>query len=186
MDFINPSGYITIDGIDIKDLNLISLRDQIAYVPQEVNLFRGTLRSNIIVKDQDADDESIIKASLLGLIDQFVKKHPKGYHMKIGEQGYGLSGGQKQAICIARAFICQDTPIAIMDEPTNSFDSTMESLFIQRIKPILENKTTLLISHKMATMQLVDRLILIDEGKIKMDGKKENVLSQLNKSGQNE
>ncbi len=172
------SGFISIDNIDVREIDPADLRRQIAYVPQESALFRGTLRSNIVYKKQTVNDERILEASRIGLIDQFIKNHPLGYDMPIGEQGYGLSGGQKRAITIAQAFI-EKTPIVLLDEPTNAMDNSMENLFIQRIQKEVQGKTTLLISHKFNLMGIVNRLILLDRGKIVLDDTKEVVLKAL-------
>ncbi len=172
------SGFISIDNIDVREIDPADLRKQIAYVPQETTLFRGTVRSNIVYKKQTVNDQRILEASRIGLVDQFVKNHPMGYDMPIGEQGYGLSGGQKRALTIAQAFI-EKTPVILLDEPTNSMDNTMENLFIKRIQKEIQGKTTLIISHKFNLMSLVDRLILLENGKIILDDKKEVVLKAL-------
>lgn len=173
------SGYISIDGFDIKDIEPSFLRNQISYVPQEPSLFRGTLRFNLVTKKQNASDSEVIRAAEIGLVDQFVKNHPLGYNMLIGELGYGLSSGQKQAISIARAFI-RETPIVLMDEPTNFFDNSVENLFIQRVSNVVENKTTIIVSHKMNVMKLVDRFILLENGRVLEDGAKKAILTKLN------
>lgn len=174
------SGSIIIDDIDIRQIDPADLRKQIVYVPQEVTLFRGTLRSNIVYKKPNASDEEIMRAAQIGMVDQFVNRHPLGYDMPIGEQGYGLSGGQKQSVSLARAFI-EEAPIILMDEPSNSLDNAAEQLLITRLREATENKTTVIITHRSSLMGLVDRLILIDEGKVIMDGPKERVLEALQK-----
>jgi len=181
LDLYQPDkGAVLIDDIDIHQIDPVDLRKQISYVPQETTLFQGTLRSNIIYKKPNASDESILKASKIALIDQFVNRHPMGYNMPIGEQGYGLSGGQKQSVSIARAFI-EEAPIVLMDEPSNSLDNTAEQILMQNLKNATEGKTTILITHRSSMMSLVDRLILLDEGKIVMDGPKDKVLAALQK-----
>lgn len=174
------NGSISIDDIDISQIDPADLRKRISYVPQDVTLFRGTLRENIIYKKPNVTDEKILKASHIGLVDQFVNQHPMGYDMPIGEQGYGLSGGQKQSVSIARAFI-EDAPIILLDEPSNSMDNSTEQLLLERLKDVTRDKTTILITHKTSLMALVDRLILIDEGKVVMDGPKADVLEALKK-----
>lgn len=174
------SGSIVIDDIDIGQIDPADLRKQIAYVPQEVTLFRGTLRSNIVYKKPNVCDEKILNAAYIGLIDLFVNHHPLGYDMPVGEQGYGLSGGQKQSISIARAFI-EESPIVLMDEPSNSLDNAAEQLLISRLREATAHKTTVIITHRTSLMSLVDRLIVIDEGKVIMDGPKERVLDTLQK-----
>ncbi len=185
MNLYQPhSGSILIDDVDISQIDPADLRKQISYVPQEVTLFHGTLRDNIVYKQPNATDEAILKAAHIGTIDQFVNQHPKGFDMQIGEQGYGLSGGQKQSVTIARAFI-NKTPIILLDEPSNSMDNNTEKILISRLNEATKGKTTLLITHKTAMMALVDRLILIDNGKIVMDGPKSQVLAVLSKGSTN-
>jgi ATP-binding cassette subfamily C protein LapB len=183
MNVYQPDGgSILIDDIDISQIDPADLRKQVAYVPQDVTLFRGTLRDNIVYKKPNATDEQILRASSVGLVDQFVNQHPMGYDMSVGEQGYGLSGGQKQSVTIARAFI-DDAPIVLLDEPSNSMDNSTEQLLINRLRPALQDKTTIIVTHKTAMMALVDRLILIDDGRVVMDGPKQNVLAALQKKG---
>jgi ATP-binding cassette, subfamily C, bacterial LapB len=172
------SGSILIDDLDISQIEIADLRKQISYVPQYGTLFRGTLRSNIVYKHPKASDEQILKASYISGVNQFANINPLGFNMPIGEQGYGLSGGQKQSICIARAFV-ETGPIVLLDEPTGSLDNQAENRFIAQIKEELKDKTVIIITHKSSTMSLVDRLILIDNGKIIMDGPKQKVLDAL-------
>ncbi len=172
------SGSVSVDDIDINQIDPADLRKQIAYVPQDISLFRGTLRDNIIYKKPNVSDSRILRAATIGLVDQFVNQHPMGFDMPIGEQGYGLSGGQKQSVAIARAFV-EDASIILLDEPTNSMDNATERLLLTRLQPAIQGKTTILVSHKTALMHLVDRLILIDDGKIIMDGPKNTVLQAL-------
>ncbi len=179
MNLYQPdSGAVLIDDIDINQLDPADLRKQIAYVPQDVTLFYGTLRDNIVYKVPDAHDEAIIRASHIGLVDQFVNQHPKGYDMPIGEQGFGLSGGQRQSVTIARAFVNEST-IIMLDEPSNSMDSSTEQILLSRLQEATKNKTTIIVTHKTSLMTLVDRLIIIDNGKVAMDGPKDQVLKAL-------
>ena len=173
------SGTILIDGIDISQIDPADLRKNIGYVPQDVNLFRGSVKNNIIYKAPYVNDEQMIKASKLAGVDDFVKLHPKGYDMPVGERGDGLSGGQKQAIAIARAFLL-DAPIVLLDEPTNSVDNVMESKIRANLAKNLVDKTTILITHKSTILSLVDRLIILDNGKLVIDGKRDEVLKKLN------
>ncbi|RUM64121.1 MAG: type I secretion system permease/ATPase [Sulfurimonas sp.] len=183
MNLYQPqSGAVLMDDIDINQLDPVDLRKQIAYVPQEVTLFQGTLRDNIVYKIPDAHDEAILKAARIGLVDQFVNLHPKGFDMPIGEQGYGLSGGQRQSVTIARAFV-NDAAIIMLDEPSNAMDSSTEQLLLSRLSEEIQGKTTIVVTHKTSLMALVDRLIVIDNGKVVMDGPKENVLKALKGGG---
>lgn len=173
------SGTILIDGIDISQIDPADLRKNIGYVPQDVNLFRGSVKNNIIYKAPYVNDEQMLRASKLAGVDDFVKLHPKGYDMPVGERGDGLSGGQKQAIAIARAFLL-DAPMILLDEPTNSVDNVMESQIRLNLSKNIIGKTTLLITHKSAILSLVDRLIILDNGKMIIDGKRDEVIKKLN------
>ncbi len=172
-------GSILIDGIDIKQIDPADLRQNISYVPQDVVLFKGTLKDNIILRAPNANDEEVLRVAALSGLEHFVNIHPMGFDMPVGERGDGLSGGQKQAISIARAFI-HESPIILLDEPTNSMDSTRESHFIKTLKEYKNDKTMLLISHKNNLLPLTDKLILLAEGKVILDDTRENVIKQLN------
>lgn len=172
------SGSVLIDGIDTNQIDPADLRNNIAYVPQDVTLFQGTLRENIVYKTPDADDEAILEAAHVGVVDSYVNRHPKGFDMEVGERGDGLSGGQKQSIAVARAFT-RECPIILLDEPSNSMDTTTEKLLIQRLQKKIEGKTTIIVTHKSSLLELVDRVIVLDNGKILLDGPKEAVLAKL-------
>lgn len=174
-------GSILIDGIDIKQIDPADLRQNISYVPQDVVLFKGTLKDNIILRAPDASDKDIIKVADLSGLNNFVNAHPMGFDMPIGERGDGLSGGQKQSISIARAFI-HSSPILLLDEPTSSMDSINEAHFIEEMQKQKIDKTMVLISHKNNLLPLTDRLILLSEGKIMIDDTRQNVIKQLSQS----
>ena len=173
-------GSILIDGIDIQQIDPADLRENISYVPQDVVLFKGTLKDNIILRAPDANDHEILRVAKLSGLDHFVNIHPMGFDMPVGERGDGLSGGQKQSISIARAFI-HPSPIVLLDEPTNSMDSTHEGHFIRAMKHYKINKTMMLISHKNNLLPLTDRLILLAQGKIVLDDTRANVIEQLSR-----
>ena len=173
-------GSILIDGIDIKQIDPADLRDGISYVPQDTMLFKGTLKENIILRSPDASDEEILIASSISGAKRFVDIHPMGFDMPVGERGEGLSGGQRQSISIARAFI-NPAPIILLDEPTNSMDSTNEMGFIHSLEKHQVGRTMILISHKNSLLNITKRLILLEQGKILIDGTKEEVVKQLNK-----
>lgn len=177
------SGTVLVDDIDLSQLDPAELRRQTSYVPQEVALFNTSLRANIVYKKPSVSNEALLKAAHIGLVSEFVNHHPHGFNMSIGEQGAGLSGGQKQAVGIARAFVTE-SPIVILDEPSNAMDSSSEALLLQRLDAATKGKTTILVTHKSSMMALVERLIIIDDGKVVMDGPKEKVLTAL-KGGQN-
>jgi len=172
-------GTILIDGIDISQIDPSDLRRNISYVPQDVTLFRGTVKENIVIQAPYANDAAVIKAAFISQTEDFVNLHPKGFDMEVGERGDGLSGGQRQSIAVARAFLV-DNPLIIMDEPSNSMDNTTELRLLNSLKVALEDKTTILVTHKSTLLALVDRLLVIDQGRVVMDGAKEEVLARLN------
>lgn len=176
--FEPTGGKVLFDNIDLSQIDPAKLRKEISYVAQESILFNDTLRSNILYKKSNANNEALLNAAHIGLVSEFVNKHPKGYDMNIGEQGIGLSGGQKQSVNIARSFI-NDTPIVLLDEPSSSMDSSSEALLLQRLKVATEGKTTILLTHKHSMLALVDRVIVMDDGCIVLDAKKEEVLQKL-------
>jgi len=172
-------GTILIDGIDISQIDPSDLRRNISYVPQDVTLFRGTVKENIVIQAPYANDAAVIKAAYISQTEDFVNLHPKGFDMEVGERGDGLSGGQRQSIAVARAFLV-DNPLIIMDEPSNSMDNTTELKLLNSLKVALADKTTILVTHKSTLLALVDRLLVIDQGRVVMDGAKEEVLARLN------
>ena len=180
--FYRPdSGSILIDGIDITQLDPAELRRNINYVPQDVILFSGDVRENIAYKAPYIDDVHILKAAKTAGVDDFIKTHPSGYSLKVNEGGTSLSGGQRQSIGVARALLTP-SPIYLFDEPTNAMDSSTEATLLRRLKENTIQNTLIVVTHKMSILQLVDRLIVIENGKLVADGKKEAVIEAL-KSG---
>lgn len=175
-------GAVLVDGIDIHQVDPADLRRNIGYVPQDVVLFRGTVKENIVYKAPHVDDETILRAAEVGGVKEFTDKHPQGFDMPVGERGMGLSGGQKQNIAISRGFLL-DAPIMLLDEPTNSMDTGGEMKIIASLKKNLKGKTAIVITHKMTLLELVDRLIVVDDGRIVLDGRKEQVLQALKGGG---
>lgn len=175
-------GSVLIDDIDIRQLDPARLRKQVGYVPQDVMLFKGTMKENIIYKSPRADDASIIKASKISGAEYFINRHPKGFEMEVGEWGSTLSGGQRQSVAIARAFI-DDPAIVLLDEPINMMDSSTEQEIIRNLKGAIVGKTTIIVTHQMSLLQLVDRIIVMGNGKVLADGPKEDVLRQLKSKG---
>ncbi len=172
------SGSILIDGIDIKQIDPANLRKSISYVPQEVNLFQGTIKENILNNYKYYTDEEILDIAKISGVDDFVKIHPLGYEMQINERSIGLSGGQKQTVGIARALL-NDTNTLLFDEPMNAMDQTTERTIINRLKSTIEEKTLLLITQKLTTLDLCERVIVLHNGKKIMDDSKPEVLKQL-------
>jgi ATP-binding cassette, subfamily C, bacterial LapB len=171
-------GAIAIDGIDINQIDPADLRSHIAYLSQDVELFRGTLRENVLFKAPRIHDDALLQAAHAGGVDLFVNRLPMGYDTPVGEQGVGLSGGQRQCVALARALLL-DCPIIILDEPTNSMDNTTEAEIRKRLLEYTRGKTLILVTHKAPMLDLVDRLIVMDEGRVVLDGPKEQVLKTL-------
>jgi len=174
------SGTILIDGIDMRQLDPVEVRSSIGYVSQEVYLFRGTVRDNISIASATADDQQILRASKLAGVDDFVRQHPMGYDMPIGEGGSGLSGGQRQSIAIARALL-HDPTILVLDEPSASMDPESEYLLIKRLEEHVPEKTLIVVTHRNSVLALVDRIIVIDQGYIIADGPRDKILDLLAK-----
>ena len=171
-------GSILIDGIDISQIDPADLRKKISYVPQDIHLFRNTIKNNILGSHKFVDDEWMIKCSKISGTDEFVRLHPMGYDMPIGERGAGLSGGQRQSVGIARALI-NDSDIWLFDEPTNAMDQTSESNVLTNLKENIENKTVLLVTQKMNMLDLVSRVIVMNNGEKVLDGAKLDVIKKL-------
>jgi len=163
------SGNILIDGQDIRDVTLSSLRDSFALIPQDPALFHRTLLENIRYGRHNATEAEVIAASKLAHIDEFIQTLPDGYHTLVGERGVKLSGGQKQRIAIARA-ILKNAPILILDEATSHLDSITEGFVQESLLTLMKNKTTIVIAHRLSTLLNMDRIIVFDKGKIIEDG----------------
>jgi ATP-binding cassette subfamily C protein LapB len=176
------SGMVTMDATDIRQIDPTELRRFIGYVPQDIQLFRGTVRNNVMMGTHDVDDMSILRASEIAGVDEFVKKHPLGYDMEIGELGRGLSGGQRQCIVIARALLL-DPPVLVLDEPTSNMDNRSEVRLRKKLAEVIREKTLILITHRASLLDMVDRLVVIDNGAIVADGPKASVLEAM-KRGQ--
>lgn len=177
------SGSISIDHIDINQIDPADLRQHIGYLSQDIELLRGTIRENIAYKNLQVNDERLLRAAAVCGVDLFVNQLPQGFDTEVGEQGSFLSGGQRQAIALGRAVLL-DESIIMLDEPTNSFDNTTESIVKKRLYECTRDKTLILVTHKAAMLDLVERLIVIDDGRVVLDGPKRDVLEAL-KGGQN-
>lgn len=172
------SGAVLVDGIDLRQLDPAELRRSVGYVPQDVTLFYGSLRDNLTIATPTADDAAVLRAAQIGGILEFVNRHPRGFDMMVGERGESLSGGQRQAVAIARAAI-HDPPVLLMDEPTGSMDHSSEEEIKQRLREFATGKTLIVITHRTSLLDLVDRIIVIDAGKIVADGPKAQVVEAL-------
>jgi len=175
-------GSVLVDGIDLRQLDPADLRRNIGCVSQDAILFYGTLRENIAYGAPYADDSAVIAAAELAGLGDFVNKHPRGFDMYIGERGESLSGGQRQCVAIARAFL-MEPPILLLDEPTSSMDYTTENEFKLRLsrfaKRFSPGKTLLIATHRSSLIDLAERIIVIDDGRIVADGPRAEVLDAL-------
>lgn len=176
------SGSLLVDGVDIRQVDVSDLRHNIGYVPQDIQLFSGTLRDNLVSGARYVDDELVVHAAELAGVHEFARLHPQGYELQVGERGQQLSGGQRQNVALARALLL-DPPILLLDEPTSAMDNTGEEALKQRLAKVVANKTLLLVTHRASMLSLVDRLIIIDRGQIIADGPKQTVMEAL-KRGQ--
>lgn len=174
--FFEPTGgEILIDGANIGDATIFSLRKQISLVSQDVMLFNDTVRNNIAYGRFDVSLEKVMDAAKAAYAHQFIIKMPEGYDTVIGERGVRLSGGERQRIAIARA-ILKDSPILILDEATSSLDTESEFMVQKALENLMKNRTTFVIAHRLSTIQHADRIAVVDEGKIKEIGKHDELL----------
>jgi len=176
------AGAVMIDGVDIRQFDPLQLRRHIGYVPQDVSLFFGTLRDNIIAGggSDGVDDEALLRAIKLSGLDRLVNAHPQGVELPVGERGQMLSGGQRQAVAIARALV-HDPQILLLDEPTSSMDHASEEAFKANLKAYGQGKTLIVVTHRTSLLSLVDRILVIDAGKVVADGPRDKVVEALRK-----
>jgi len=168
--FYDPSeGQVRIDGQDIRNYSLQSLREQISLVLQESLLFSGTIRDNIAFARPGASDKEIAAAAATANADEFIQRLPEGYETLVAERGTTLSGGQKQRIAIARA-ILRDAPILILDEPTSGLDAVSERTVMEALERAVVGRTTLIIAHRLTTVRLADRIVVLERGRIVEEG----------------
>jgi ATP-binding cassette subfamily B protein len=170
-------GAILIDGQDIRDVTQNSLRENIAMIPQDPSLFHRSLMENIRYGRVGATDEKVIEAAKKAHAHEFIEKLPQGYDSLVGERGVKLSGGQRQRIAIARA-ILKNAPILILDEATSQLDSITESLIQESLWKLMQNKTTIVIAHRLSTLLHMDRILVFDKGKIMEDGSHNELLAK--------
>ena len=172
------AGNVLVDGIDTRQIDPVDLRRNIGYMPQNVVLFSGTVRQNLTMGAPHVDDAAMVRAAQLVGLDEHINRHPKGFDMLVGERGDALSGGQKQAVALARALL-EDPPIMLLDEPTAAMDIGSEEQFKARLARILANRTLIIVTHRESMLTLVDKLIVMDGGKAVIGGPKADVLKAL-------
>jgi ATP-binding cassette subfamily C protein LapB len=178
--FEPEEGAVLVDGTDIRQLDPADLRRNIGCVLQDAHLFFGSVKDNIAIGAPYVDEASVLRAATIAGVDEFVRHHPHGYDMQVGENGRYLSGGQRQAVAIARSLL-MNPQILVFDEPTSHMDNSTETAFKTRLQQALPGKTLVLVTHRNSMLSLVDRLIVIDGGKVVADGPKAGVLDALMK-----
>jgi len=169
------SGVVRLDGRDVRDLTLASLRGSIAMVSQNTTLFPGTVRQNILYGRPDASDEEILEAARIAEATSFIAELPDGWDTEIGEDGHRLSGGQRQRLAIARA-VLKDAPVLILDEATSNVDNETEAALQRSIERISADRTTLIIAHRLSTVRNADIIAVLDGGRITELGTHEELL----------
>jgi len=171
-------GAVLIDGIDMRQLDPADLRRNMGHVAQDVTLFYGSLRENITFGMPHATDDAILAAVDTAGLSDFVRRHPQGFDLQVGERGELLSGGQRQSVGIARA-VLHNSPILLLDEPTSAMDFSTEALVTQRMQAHCQGKTVVLVTHRTSMLSFVDRVIVVDQGKIVADGPRERIMQAL-------
>ena len=170
------SGKLTVDGIDVRDLDLHELRANISMVLQDVFLFHGTIRENILFGKPDATEAEMLTAAKIANVDEFIAHMPNGYNTFIGERGFKLSGGQKQRISIARA-VLKNSPILILDEATSAVDTETELLIQQALDRLIVGRTTIIIAHRLSTVRNADQIVVLEGSTILEKGTHEELLA---------
>lgn len=170
-------GAITIDGQNVSEVSQVSLRENIAYVPQETALFHRSIAENIAYGKPDATMEEIVRAAKLANAHEFIEKMPDGYDTLVGERGAKLSGGQRQRVAIARA-ILKDAPILLLDEATSALDSESEALIQDALEKLMKGRTSIVVAHRLSTIASLDRIIVLEDGKIIEQGSHDDLIGK--------
>ncbi len=176
--FDPDSGSILIDQLDVGNMDPAILRANVGYMPQDAQLFRGTIRTNITVHGPDADDADLVRAARQAGALDWINQRAAGFDNPVGERGEGLSGGQRQSVALSRAFL-KDPPILLLDEPTSEMDALSERIFINQMKKESKGKTLIVVTHRPALLDLVDRVIVLEAGRVRLDGPKDKVMQAL-------
>lgn len=176
--FYDPqAGRIVIDGVDIRDADLHALRGRIGVVPQHTVLFADSALENIRFGNPQASDDEVMEAAVAAHADGFIRQLPQGYQTPLGEKGARLSGGQQQRIAIARA-VLKDAPVLLLDEATSSLDAESESLLQQALQELMSNRTVIVIAHRLATVKKVDRIVVMEQGRLVDEGAHESLVAK--------
>lgn len=171
-------GAVLLDGVDVRQLDPADVRRNLGYVSQDVTLFYGTLRENITFGVPQAEDGAIVAAAEIAGMAELVNRHPKGFDMPVGERGESLSGGQRQSVGIARA-VLHNAPVLLLDEPTSAMDFSTEAQITQRLAAFTQGKTVVLVTHRTSLLSMIDRVIVVDNGRIVADGPRDRIMDAL-------
>ena len=169
---------VDVDGLDLRQLDPSDFRASVAYVPQDSRLFNGTLRDNVLLGRPGANPMRLAAVAKLTGLARVAENHPLGWDLPVGESGSLLSGGQRQLVALTRSLIT-DPKILLMDEPTSSMDAQSELAFLRQLKEAANGCTLVMVTHRPAVLELVSRIIVVDAGKVVMDGPKAQVLAAL-------
>ncbi|MEQ8801732.1 MAG: type I secretion system permease/ATPase, partial [Haliea sp.] len=172
------AGSIMIDGIDLRQLDPGEFRSRVGYVPQDVTLFYGSLRDNITLSHANVSDTALVRAAAIANLSDYINRHPKGFDMQVSERGDSLSGGQRKCVALARAVV-HDPPILLMDEPTGSMDHSTEVAVKQQLMEYIQGRTWVVVTHRNSLLEMVDRIIVIDNGRLVADGPRDSVIQAL-------
>ena len=171
-------GAVKFGDVDIRQIPSMELRGRVGVLPQDVVLFYGSIRDNIALGDPTINDHLILRAASLAGVTDFLRNNPAGFAAQVGEQGKALSGGQRQAVALARALV-RDPEVLILDEPTSNMDTDSELLLQKRLQSVIGGRTLVLVTHRLSMLRIVDRLIVMEGGQIKLDGPRDAVLQSL-------
>lgn len=171
-------GAVKFGDVDIRQIPSSELRGRVGVLPQDVVLFYGSIRDNIALGDPTINDHLVLRAASLAGVTDFLRNNPAGFAAQVGEQGKALSGGQRQAVALARALV-RDPEVLILDEPTSNMDTDSELLLQKRLQSVMPGRTVVLVTHRLSMLRIVDRLIVMENGQIKMDGPRDAVLQSL-------
>lgn len=176
--YLPVGGQMFTDGLDVNQVDPADWRKAVGYVGQDARLFYGSLRENIMIGQSDATAEEFLRVLRLTGLDQVAARHPKGINLPIGEMGEGLSGGQRQLVSLARSLLARPK-LLLLDEPTSAMDNQTEQQFLEHLKRATQGQTLVVVTHRPSVLPLVDRIVIVDDGKIKADGPKDQILSAL-------
>jgi len=176
--YLPTQGQVEADGVDLRQIDPADYRAKVGFVAQDPRLFSGTLRDNILLDRPAADPSRLGEVAALTGLDRLVSSHPQGWELPVGEGGSLLSGGQRQLVALARCLVTRPR-ILLMDEPTSSMDAQSEVAFLRQLRQAAQETTLIVVTHRPAVLELVNRIVVVDAGRVVMDGPKEQVLAAL-------